>query len=43
MICAVNCGDEPVRLPPHDDLVIASGPVQERDLPPDTAAWLLTA
>lgn len=35
---ALNCGTEPVALPPGE-VLIASGPVGEK-LPPDTAAWL---
>jgi alpha-glucosidase len=34
-----NCGTRPVRLP-AGEVVIASGPLDGRLLPPDTAAWL---
>jgi alpha-glucosidase len=35
-----NCGSRPVRLPPGE-VVVASGPLDERGLlPPDTAVWL---
>ncbi|MEU7860368.1 glycoside hydrolase family 13 protein [Nonomuraea sp. NPDC049141] len=40
LICAVNCGTEPVRLPPHDGVLLASGPLDGDLLPPDTAVWL---
>ncbi|MCT9933849.1 glycoside hydrolase family 13 protein [Planotetraspora sp. A-T 1434] len=42
LICVINCGEEPVRLPPHDRVVISSGPCDGLELPPDTTAWLLT-
>ncbi|MBG0832769.1 glycoside hydrolase family 13 protein [Planomonospora sp. ID67723] len=42
LTCAVNCGPDPVRLPPHDRVLIASAPVDDGVLPPDTAAWLHT-
>jgi alpha-glucosidase len=35
----VNCGKKPVPLP-RGEVVIASGPVPEGMLPPDTAVWL---
>lgn len=40
LICALNTSPTPVPLPPGD-VLLASGPVQEESLPPDTAAWLL--
>ncbi|MEV4368127.1 alpha-amylase family glycosyl hydrolase [Nonomuraea sp. NPDC049637] len=40
LICAINCGMEPVRLPAHDGVLLSSGPVQGGTLPPDTAVWL---
>ncbi|MBT2228480.1 alpha-amylase family glycosyl hydrolase [Nonomuraea sp. NEAU-A123] len=40
LICAVNCGTEPVRLPPHDGVLLPSGPLDGDLLPPDTAVWL---
>ncbi|MGW2221879.1 alpha-amylase family glycosyl hydrolase, partial [Nonomuraea sp. NPDC001684] len=40
LICAINCGMEPVRLPAHDAVLLSSGPVQAGTLPPDTAVWL---
>ncbi len=49
LVCAVNLGQAPVRLPDYGNLLLASGPVT-RDapaagpggwvLPPDTTAWL---
>ena len=35
-----NCGSRPVRLP-AGEVVLSSGPVDGRLLPPDTAAWLV--
>ncbi|GII55582.1 alpha-glucosidase [Planotetraspora thailandica] len=40
LLCAINCGIGPVRLPPHEQVLIASGPLDGDELPPDTAAWL---
>ncbi|MFI6478971.1 glycoside hydrolase family 13 protein [Nonomuraea sp. NPDC050663] len=40
LICAINCGLEPVRLPPHTSVTLASGPLKGDLLPPDTAVWL---
>ncbi|MEV0582097.1 alpha-amylase family glycosyl hydrolase [Nonomuraea sp. NPDC050310] len=39
--CVVNFGPDPVRLPPHSRLLLASGPVDGGVLPSDTTAWLL--
>jgi alpha-glucosidase len=36
----VNLSAEPVDLPPHDEILLSSGPVTGGLLPPDTAAWL---
>jgi alpha-glucosidase len=41
--CVVNLAPEPVPLPGHDALVLASGPLDGPLLPSDTAAWLATA
>jgi len=38
--CVVNLSGQPVPLPPHSDVLLASGPLTGRLLPPDTAAWL---
>ncbi|NBE98740.1 glycoside hydrolase family 13 protein [Nonomuraea sp. KC401] len=43
LICALNCGNRPVRLPEHDEVLLASGPLRGDLLPPDTAAWLRRA
>ncbi|MFF0868182.1 alpha-amylase family glycosyl hydrolase [Nonomuraea sp. NPDC003560] len=40
LICAINCGMEPVRLPAHDAVLLSSGPVPAGTLPPDAAVWL---
>ncbi|MGW4795842.1 alpha-amylase family glycosyl hydrolase, partial [Nonomuraea sp. NPDC004297] len=40
LICAINCGTGPVRLPPHEEVLLTSGPLKRGLLPPDTAAWL---
>jgi alpha-glucosidase len=39
LVCALNTSAEPVPLPPGDPL-LASGPLDEGLLPPDTAVWL---
>jgi alpha-glucosidase len=39
--CAVNLGRKPAGLPPHREMLLASGPLaRDGSLPPDTAAWL---
>ncbi|RBQ06344.1 alpha-glucosidase [Micromonospora sp. LHW51205] len=40
--CVVNLGDAAVPLPAHDELLLASGPLDDDRLPPDTAVWLRT-
>ncbi|MEU7175366.1 glycoside hydrolase family 13 protein [Micromonospora tulbaghiae] len=40
--CLVNLGGAAVPLPPHDRLLLASGPLDDDRLPPDTAVWLRT-
>lgn len=40
LICVINCGSAPVRLPPHDRVLIGSTPVEGHLLLPDTAVWL---
>lgn len=42
LICVINCGEGAVALPPHDRVLISSGPLDGTALPADTAAWLLT-
>ncbi len=39
---AANLGTAPAPLPSHDRVLLASGPVEDGRLPPDTAAWLET-
>jgi alpha-glucosidase len=39
LVCAINCGTEPAPLPPHESVLLSSGPVGG-SLPPDTAVWL---
>jgi alpha-glucosidase len=38
--CVANTGPEPVPLPGHTEVVLASGPLDDGTVPPDTAAWL---
>jgi alpha-glucosidase len=38
--CLVNLSDVAVPLPPHERLLLASGPLDDDLLPPDTAVWL---
>jgi alpha-glucosidase len=38
--CVANLSAEPVALPPHDLVLLASGPLEGGLLPPDTTAWL---
>ena len=40
LVCALNASDAPVEMPPGD-VLLASGPVENRQLPPDTAVWLV--
>jgi alpha-glucosidase len=40
LTCVVNLGEGPARLP-RGNVLLASGPVPDGMLPPDTAAWLL--
>jgi alpha-glucosidase len=41
-VLAANLGPAPVPLPAHRDVLLASGPVADGSLPPDTAVWLGT-
>jgi alpha-glucosidase len=41
--CVVNLSTRAVPLPPHRDLILASAPVHDGLLPPDSSAWLRTA
>jgi len=42
LVCAVNLGAEPVELPAHTGVLLASGPLDGGRLPQDTAVWLRT-
>ncbi|MGV9304421.1 glycoside hydrolase family 13 protein [Nonomuraea sp. NPDC004354] len=42
LTCVINCGTDPVRLPPHDRVILSSATLTGDMLPPDTAAWLHT-
>jgi len=35
-----NLGAEPIRLPPHREVLLHSAPLEEGALPPDTTVWL---
>jgi len=39
-VCAVNLGDEPLPLPAHRSVLLASAELDGAALPPDAAAWL---
>ena len=39
-IDVANLSAEPVILPAHGNAVLASGPLSDGQLPPDTAVWL---
>jgi alpha-glucosidase len=39
-VFAANFGPDPVPLPPHREILLASGPVHGNSLPPDTSSWL---
>ncbi|MEY9845939.1 glycoside hydrolase family 13 protein [Streptacidiphilus sp. MAP5-3] len=38
--CVANLGKAPAPLPPHRAVLLASGPLPDGQLPPETAAWL---
>jgi alpha-glucosidase len=40
--CLINFGPTPVELPPHEAVLLASDPLADGHLPPDTATWLRT-
>ncbi len=40
--CVVNLSGAAVTMPPHVEVLLASGPVEGTDLPSDTAVWLRT-
>jgi alpha-glucosidase len=39
-VFAANLGPAPAQLPPHREVLLASGPVTDGKLPPDTGVWL---
>jgi alpha-glucosidase len=41
--CVANLSAGPAALPPHSDVLLASGPLDDGLLPPDTTAWLRAA
>jgi alpha-glucosidase len=44
LVCALNCGSVPAPVPAEaGDLVLASAPLVDGQLPPDAAAWFRTA
>ncbi len=38
--CVVNLSAASTELPPHREVLLASGPLENGTLPPDTAVWL---
>jgi alpha-glucosidase len=38
--CVANLSDGPIGLPPHTEVLLASGPLSGGLLPPDTTVWL---
>jgi alpha-glucosidase len=40
LVCVLNAGARPIKLP-HGEVLLASGPLLDGRLPPDTAAWLV--
>ncbi|SFI98693.1 alpha-glucosidase [Amycolatopsis sacchari] len=40
LVCAVNLGDTPVPLPPHEKVLLSSEPLPDGKLPSDAAVWL---
>ncbi len=43
VLCVANLSPGPVELPAHAAVLLASGPLTDGLLPPDTAAWLRTS
>ena len=41
--CVANLSAAPVALPPHASVLLASGPLDDGLLPPDTTVWLRIA
>jgi alpha-glucosidase len=42
LVCLANLSARAVSLPPHERVILASGPLTDGMLPPDTAVWLHT-
>ena len=42
-IFAANLGEAPVPMPPHARILLASEPISDGKLPPDTAVWLTSS
>jgi alpha-glucosidase len=40
LTCITNLTPEPIALPPHDELLLTSTPLDNGKLPSDTTAWL---
>jgi alpha-glucosidase len=40
LLCVLNAGARPIKLPPGE-VLLASAPLIDNRLPPDTAAWLV--
>jgi alpha-glucosidase len=40
VLCVANLSPAPVELPAHTAVLLASGPLTDGLLPPDTSAWL---
>ena len=40
LVCSLNAGEKPIEIP-SGELLLASGPLVDGRLPPDTAAWLV--
>ncbi|NUT32699.1 MAG: glycoside hydrolase family 13 protein [Hamadaea sp.] len=40
VVVVVNLGDAPAQLPPHREILLASGALQDGKLPVDTSVWL---
>lgn len=40
LVCVLNCGSQPVPIP-AGEVLLASGPLADGMIPPDTAVWLL--
>jgi alpha-glucosidase len=43
IVCVANLGTTPADLPSHDEVLLASSPLEDGRLPIDTTAWLRTS